>query len=1230
MMASGAKTMKPGVPWSVKGIEPKARESAKDAARQAGMTLGEWLNHTILEQEREQARSSRARKAPARKPARRETSRVDARLEEMSRKLDMLAGNVPAAVEAAPAEDPDPFAASHMPLPVDDIVDRIVRTERRTETAIDALRQDLTQISGRLERQPAVDGPGLAALEQTLSNVVDHIELTDKRNSDVLRTVQSRLSELSGRLQDDDGDDAREAIEHIEDRLASIVSRLDEFSGARDDGAYRALENKLTELARRVSSSHNAVAANPVVTSLEARVNQLTDKLTVAERLMPSKTEVDGLKTRLGQLQQEVSRVQTPARPAVLQAIESRLNTLASEIESLRADSVPHASFEKVTARLDDINSRLGAAEQGLGDSAPSGIVAERLEEMQRRLKNAEQGIGNAPSISAVEARFQEMQERLRRAELGLGNSADSKKVEARFKEMQDRLRQTEQGLGNMADTDSLESRLADLSRRLDQSLAGDGADPQIGKLSSRVEEIASRLDQGGGGGSVDNAALKDLEGQVIGLAERLDQTEQRFGGPLQSIEASLGQLYESIETSRDSAVQAAEAAAVRAAEKLLANQPDIAAGDAIAALERSLVDVKSQASNADRRTQETLEAVHDTLKRVIDRLGALEERGFRGASDDEGAHRDQADWGSRSDGEHDAADDDFESFRLPPLPKMPDLGDAAPGDEGDDEGLRKSPAFGAMDSAQDSADHETSEEEKAFASAYETESDQRPRNEDFIAAARRAAQAAGREGDSGAASPEGKPAKSGLLSFGRNRKRTLLYAAAALFLAAGALSMSGLINDGDGTKLASPTSTGAVSDHADAGSEAPAVTSAYAFIPDTAPDPLAAAETATSGAPTLTLEDVTPGAVAPRFAPTGVDKAAAGQFGPTTPGAGVQARPSETKLAPTGKGAPAGALAALGPDAASPAPANAAKTSPDAATAAAVPSLPLPPEAIGSEALRTAAANGDPTAQYEVARRFDEGEGVAADDAKAAIWFQRAAAQGHAPSQYRLGTLFEKGRGVDKDLGIARTWYERAAERGNRKAMHNLAVLLANNSLGQPDFTRAARWFLQAAELGLADSQFNIAILHERGLGVEADEAKAYKWLQIAAAAGDSDAGKRADALEQRLEASALARTRAEISTWRPRTPDPVANAQTASGRGSAWGNGAAVASGNAGNGDRVLVSRAQLLLAELGYDPGPVDGFIGPKTRTAIEAFQGERGLPVSGVPTVDVIRAMEEARG
>jgi lytic murein transglycosylase len=52
------------------------------------------------------------------------------------------------------------------------------------------------------------------------------------------------------------------------------------------------------------------------------------------------------------------------------------------------------------------------------------------------------------------------------------------------------------------------------------------------------------------------------------------------------------------------------------------------------------------------------------------------------------------------------------------------------------------------------------------------------------------------------------------------------------------------------------------------------------------------------------------------------------------------------------------------------------------------------------------------------------------------------------------------------------------------------------------------------------------------------------------------------------------------------------------------------------------------QRLLNEKGYDIGQPDGVIGSRTRAAIEAFQGESGLPVDGHPGKNVLRALRGA--
>ena len=51
-------------------------------------------------------------------------------------------------------------------------------------------------------------------------------------------------------------------------------------------------------------------------------------------------------------------------------------------------------------------------------------------------------------------------------------------------------------------------------------------------------------------------------------------------------------------------------------------------------------------------------------------------------------------------------------------------------------------------------------------------------------------------------------------------------------------------------------------------------------------------------------------------------------------------------------------------------------------------------------------------------------------------------------------------------------------------------------------------------------------------------------------------------------------------------------------------------------------IVEAIQTLLAELGYAPGPADGFVGPRTRAAISRFQHAKRLHVTGEAT-DALR-------
>lgn len=269
---------------------------------------------------------------------------------------------------------------------------------------------------------------------------------------------------------------------------------------------------------------------------------------------------------------------------------------------------------------------------------------------------------------------------------------------------------------------------------------------------------------------------------------------------------------------------------------------------------------------------------------------------------------------------------------------------------------------------------------------------------------------------------------------------------------------------------------------------------------------------------------------------------------------------------------------------------------------------LEMPPEGVGPEPLRRAAAEGDARAQFEVAAIYTEGRAVPGDLAAAAIWYERAAAQGFAPAQYRLGSLYENGRGVEKDLQQARLWYQRAAEAGNRMAMHNLAALYAGGDLGKQQFDSAAQWFEQAATRGMRDSQFNLGMLYARGLGVPQDLEVSYKWFALAALRGDADAQKAREDIARSLDAESVMRLEAEVAAFVPAEIDLAANFAPIGTWSEGFDPGESISALD-------VVKSVQAALTALGYDVGTPDGIAGPKTAEAIRAFERATGMSESG---------------
>ena len=118
--------MSAAAPWSVKGIDPKAREIAKDLARRSGMTLGEWLNSMIMEDEEE---------GYATLPRRSQAAEYERR--NRSRRLD----------DAYEVED----SQQRISASIDVIAARLEAAERRSTVAIQGVDQAVNGLVRRLD-----------------------------------------------------------------------------------------------------------------------------------------------------------------------------------------------------------------------------------------------------------------------------------------------------------------------------------------------------------------------------------------------------------------------------------------------------------------------------------------------------------------------------------------------------------------------------------------------------------------------------------------------------------------------------------------------------------------------------------------------------------------------------------------------------------------------------------------------------------------------------------------------------------------------------------------------------------------------------------------------------------------------------------------------------------------------------------------------------------------------
>jgi len=185
-------------PWSVKGVDPEAREAAKIAARKQGVNVGRWLSQAILAVASEELRSKRA--DSDQRYSDNDHNQNTNQPREVHRDAPVY-DNPPR--QEPPPSGPPALTAEAVLESIQKLAGRIEESEHRTTEAIKPIAQKVGELGEQIEEiKTKSGGASSAPVERAmmrLSERIDRMEDTSKGPSRPSRTSDDGAGFL-GRL----------------------------------------------------------------------------------------------------------------------------------------------------------------------------------------------------------------------------------------------------------------------------------------------------------------------------------------------------------------------------------------------------------------------------------------------------------------------------------------------------------------------------------------------------------------------------------------------------------------------------------------------------------------------------------------------------------------------------------------------------------------------------------------------------------------------------------------------------------------------------------------------------------------------------------------------------------------------------------------------------------------------------------------------------------------------
>ncbi|MDC7682814.1 hypothetical protein PQU92_05975 [Asticcacaulis sp. BYS171W] len=1065
-----------GTPWSVKGIDSKAREVAKDLARRSGMTLGEWLNHTILQGEDVEAviRRERQKAQSAGRSANRERRPVEPVYDED----DLYAEDdyAPRAARPAPRSEPRYDSRASRPAPYS------LAAQRDARRPVSEAYYD--------EPWPARESAELGRVTRVLESLGTRIESSETRSASAVRGVSQAVEALLNRLERSES--------AIAETLAESEGRLEERLGERFSGQTRHVLDTVSSASERLSQAEDEQAA-------------LAERLYNAERVVDAQAErLEGLSGHLREERERVARLEAELKASpvkdTVEAVEGALGKLANQL--YENDARARDTVKDIRGDMVNLSHRLAQMEMKDHDAAAQQMVDRVVSQLSKRLEAAE--AQTATAIRTLEQAFASLDARLLRSE-ERGDVTDPESVHSLTRLTADLTRRVEESRydvmraletatrQNLDQTVSLlntrlgeaEARSAraietlgqdvlkiadNLNRRMTGVVqssedAAERASAEVRRLSETLDERFETADQSHA------RALERLSGEIARISERLTQkvaeTERRTTQVLQGVGEELDTRHQRVNSDIADRIRQSE----ERTQKLLDEA-------------RSKIDSRI----GQVQTQTLLqEAARPSLRKAVaeDMPNPFEGSAFAPAT----TELQQKPFAAFEHGFDEAVDAPAPVVTPEPVARPAAKAPVAEDDDIDLTGRLLSSAldFGDDPFAETPApETRKTAEPDAFNAGHKPDIDPFGDDDDFDGGAAELAMQA-------PLTP--RPAS-------RNDALNDPFADLADDLDPFA--------DVDASRKVSPAPKASTNDVFDAPFDEPADRPAYedGGVSMSTRDALAAARAAVRASVEGTGTDKKP---------LGGLKLGLSRTKDTKP---AKEKPSKEKgktLLNAFKASSVAVVLTAGVvggymlvrDGGAEKPATAAPV-----LATAVATAPTAQDLTRMKAMYEAAS---------IALKANDPKGVEA--------LRTVADMGYPQAQFDLSVLYDKGTEglIAADKAQARRWVERAAQGGIPEAMYNLGRMYYNGEGGPQDLPGAMFWLRKAAERGEAESQYGLGIMYMQGIGAPMNLTEAYKWLSIAAAGGDGESAETLKGLRGQMSPEQIASAETQAKAFKP-----------------------------------------------------------------------------------------------